>query len=108
MSSKIDRSPQELNPDFRSFRLLSLLAMAVQISNLVVIDNQDLVLVCDVLEFIRNCVINVSQPFMFESDVALPLYVCFRSTHEVFNRRCVEQKLIVKLGIGYFNCLLNA
>ena len=49
--------------------------MSVQASNLVVIDNEDLVLVRDELEFIRNCVINIEQPFMFESGVALPLYV---------------------------------
>ena len=60
-------------------------------------------LVSEVLQFIRNCVINVDQPFMFESDVALPLYVCFRSTHAVFRRRRVEQKLIVKLGVLPFS-----
>ena len=47
--------------------------MSLQASNLVMIDNEDVVLVSDVLEFIRNCLINVSQPFMFEIDVALLL-----------------------------------
>ena len=60
------------------------------LSNLVAIDNEDLVLVSDVLENIRSCVINLDQPFMFKSDVALPLYVWFRSTDEIFRRRRIE------------------
>ena len=66
------------------------------------IDNEDVVLVSDVLEFIRNYVINVGQLFMFEGDLSLPLYVCFRTTHAVFRYRRVEQKLTVKLGIPFF------
>ena len=65
-------------------------------------------LVSDVLEFIRNCVIEVGQPFMFDCDDVLHLYICFRSTHADFRHRRVEQKLIVKLGIFHLNCLLNA
>ena len=52
--------PFELHFDVcRSFWFLSLLAMSVQASNLLVVDNEDLVLANDVLEFIRNCAINV-------------------------------------------------
>ena len=86
----------------RSLRLLSPLAMSVQASSLVEIDNEELVLVSYVLKFIHKCVINADQPFMFENDVPLHVCVCFRSTHAVTRRRCIELKLIVKLEILLF------
>ena len=48
-----------INLDFRSFKSMSLLALSLQASRLVMIDNENLVLENDVLEFTRNCVINV-------------------------------------------------
>ena len=50
---------KEVNPSDGSFMFLSLLAMCVQTSNFVVLNDEDLVLVSDVLYFIRSCVINV-------------------------------------------------
>ena len=70
LSTNIEKSSKRMKTDCRSFRFISLLALSVQASNLVVIDNEDLVLVSDVLDFMRKCVINIDQPFMFESDVA--------------------------------------
>ena len=48
--------------------------MYIQASNIEVIQNEDLAVVGDVLEFIHNCVINVGPFFKLESDLALPLY----------------------------------
>ena len=45
---------------------------------------------------------------MFESYVAFPHHVCFRSTYAVSRRMCVEQKVIVKRGVVYFRYLLLA
>ena len=70
LSRNIDRSSKGIKSEFSFFRLLSLLAMPVQPSNLKVIDNGDFVLVSDVFELLRNCLINVGQTSMFESDLA--------------------------------------
>ena len=94
--------------NLRRLWIFSLLAMSVQASYLGVINNEDLVLVSDVLEFICSCAINVGRPLIFESDVTLRLHVCFCSTHAVSHRGRVEQKLIVKLGFVYFRSILEA
>ena len=82
--------------------------MSVRASNLVVLDKEVLVLVSNVLEFIRNCVIYVDQSLMLEIDVSLPTYVGFRSTHAIFRRWRVEHMQTVKVVFLHFYCLLNA